>query len=190
MRAWINQIIFISWTAMFGLWFVTGVNVKQTAQSRSEGASRIALWIVWLGWWLVFSRGFGKEPLSWQVVPATSVAAYAGLLLTIPGLAFAVWARLCIGRNWSSLIHVKQDHELIHTGAYGVVRHPIYAGLLLSTLGTAIAYGQLSGFIGFVLVAAAWGYKARLEECAMLERFGVEYEQYRANVKGFVPFVW
>jgi len=69
-------------------------------------------------------------------------------------------------------------------------RHPIYAGSLLSTLGTAIAYGQLSGFIGFVLVAAAWGYKARLEECAMLERFADEYEQYRGNVKGFVPFVW
>lgn len=190
MRAWINQVIFISWMAMFGLRLVTGLNLKQTAQSRSEGASRIAVWIVWLGWWLLFSRGLGKEPLSWQVVPPTSVAAYTGLVLTIPGLAFAVWARWCIGRNWSPLIHVKQDHELMRNGAYGSVRHPIYAGLMLSTLGTAIAYGRLGGFIGFLLVVAAWGYKAGLEESAMLEQFGNQYEQYRGNVKGFIPFVW
>ena len=190
MRAWINQIIGISWMAMFGLWFVTGLNLKRTTQSRSEGASRMAIWIVWLGWWLLFSRGFGKEPLSWRVAPETPLAAYAGLILTIAGLAFAVWARLCIGRNWSALIHVKQDHELMRRGAYGIVRHPIYAGLMLSTLGTAIAHGELSGFIGFVLVVAAWGYKARLEERAMLEQFGDEYERYRENVKAFVPFVW
>ena len=189
-RDWINQIIWMSWMAMFGLWFVTGINLKQTAQSRSEGVSRMAVWIVWIGWWLLFSRGFGKEPLAWRVVPATSVAAYAGLMLTIVGLAFAVWAHLCIGRNWSPLIQVKRDHELMRTGAYRIVRHPIYAGLMIATLGTAIAYGHLSGFIGFLLVVAAWGYKAVLEESAMLEQFGAKYEEYCRNVRRLIPFVW
>jgi protein-S-isoprenylcysteine O-methyltransferase Ste14 len=61
---------------------------------------------------------------------------------------------------------------------------------MLATLGTAIAYGVLSGFIGFFLVAVAWGYKARLEESVMLEHFGHQYEQYRQNVKGLIPWVW
>jgi protein-S-isoprenylcysteine O-methyltransferase Ste14 len=106
------------------------------------------------------------------------------------GLSFAIWARLCIGTNWSPLIHVKHQHELMHSGPYGIVRHPIYAGLMLATLGTAIAYGQLSGFVGFFLVVVAWGYKAKLEESAMLEQFGNQYEQYRQNVKRLIPWVW
>ena len=175
---------------MFALWFVTGVSVKQTAQSRSEGASRISVWIVWIGWWLLFSRGFGREPLSWLLIPATSPAAYIGLILTITGLAFAVWARLSIGRNWSPLIQVKKDHELMRSGPYGIVRHPIYSGLMLATLGTAVVYGQLSGFIGSLLVVVSWGYKAKLEESAMLDQFGDEYRQYCQNVKGLIPFVW
>ena len=192
MREWIERTIFIPWAAMFGLWAITGSNLKQTAQSRSEGASRISVWVVWLGWWLLFAGGFifRGGPLSWQVIPATSVAACLGLVLTILGLSFAIWARLVIGKNWSPLIHVKHDHELMQTGPYRIVRHPIYAGLMLSTLGTAIAYGFFSGFIGFSLVAVAWGYKARLEESVMLEQFGHQYDQYRQNVKGLIPWVW
>ena len=123
---------------------------------------------MWAGWWLLFSRGFGREPLSWEFVPATLSTAYVGLALTVAGLAFAVWARFHIGTNWSPLIHLKEGHELIRTGPYAIVRHPIYSGLMLATLGTAIALGRLSGFIAFVLVVAAWGCKSRLEESVSL----------------------
>jgi protein-S-isoprenylcysteine O-methyltransferase Ste14 len=190
MQRGIESIIIAAWIAMFALWFVTSINLKETSVSRSEGVSRISVWIVWAGWWLLFTRGAGKEPLSWRLVPESRFSAYVGLALTIAGLAFAIWARLCIGRNWSRLIQVKRDHELIRRGPYSVVRHPIYSGLMLATLGTAIDYGQLSGFIGFVLILAAWGYKARLEESVMLEQFGDEYRQYRRNVKGLIPYVW
>jgi protein-S-isoprenylcysteine O-methyltransferase Ste14 len=190
MREWIERIIFIPWVAMFGLWAVTGRNLKQTAQSRAEGVSRLCVWVVWIGWWLLFARGFGIEPLSWQVIPATSVAAYLGFVFTMVGLSFAIWARLVIGKNWSRLIHVKHDHELMQSGPYRIVRHPIYAGLMLATLGTAIAYALLSGFVGFFLVVVAWGYKARLEESVMLEQFGHQYHEYRQQVKGLIPWVW
>jgi protein-S-isoprenylcysteine O-methyltransferase Ste14 len=106
------------------------------------------------------------------------------------------WTVLChLGasvyrKHWSPLIHVKHDHELMQTGPYRVVRHPIYAGLMLATLGTAIAYGLLSALIGFFLVVVAWGYKARLEESVMLEQFGRHYEQYRQNVKKLIPWIW
>ena len=164
MDALIYRIISISWLAMFGIWALTGVNLKDTARSRSEGSSRIAVYIVWAGWWLLFARGFRIDPLSRRVLERSTSTAYVGLAITEIGLAFAILARLYIGKNWSALIQVKEGHELIQSGPYAVVRHPIYSGLMLATLGTAIAYGELSGFLGFVMVVAAWGYKSRLEE--------------------------
>jgi protein-S-isoprenylcysteine O-methyltransferase Ste14 len=186
----INQIIRLSWLAMFAIWFVTGFSLKETSRSRSEAMSRVTIYIVWAGWWLLFTHGFGIETLARKLFPPSVATVYAGLAITIAGLAFAVLARLYIGRNWSALIQVKEGHELIQTGPYALVRHPIYSGLMLATLGTAIAYGELSGFIGFVMVVAAWGYKARLEESVMSEQFGAQYERYRARVKGLIPFVW
>jgi protein-S-isoprenylcysteine O-methyltransferase Ste14 len=190
MEVLIRQIIQVSWIAMFLVWAVTGLNLKETARSRSEGTSRVAVYIVWAGWWLLFAHGFGRGPLSMRVLEPSMATAYVGLGVTVAGLAFAVLARFYIGKNWSALIQVKEGHELIQTGPYGLVRHPIYSGLMLATLGTAIAYGELSGFIGFILVVAAWGYKSRLEEAAMAEQFGAQYEKYRSQVKGLIPFIW
>lgn len=175
---------------MFGVWFLTSLRLKQTAQSRAEGASRIAVYIVWAGWWLLFAHGFRFDPLSRRLFEPSIASSYAGLGITAAGLLFAVVARLYIGTNWSPLIQVKEGHELIQSGPYAVVRHPIYSGLMLATLGTAIEYGEVSGFAGFVMIVAAWSYKSRLEESAMAEQFGPKYETYRARVKGLVPFVW
>jgi protein-S-isoprenylcysteine O-methyltransferase Ste14 len=190
MEGSISQIIRMLWIAMFAVWFLTGLRLKQTTQSRSEGMSRIAVYIVWAGWWLLFGHGFGRGPLARRVLEPSITTAYVGLAITATGLAFAVLARLYIGKNWSALIQVKEGHELIQTGPYALVRHPIYSGLMLATFGTAIAYGELSGFLAFIMVVAAWSYKSRLEESAMVEQFGTQYETYRTHVKGLVPFVW
>jgi len=189
-RAQVNHVISLLWLAIFVLWAVTGITSKQTVQSRSEGPSRIAVWIVWLAWWLLLTHGFGMEILSVRFVPQTTIASYAGLAITVAGLALSVWARIQIGRNWSGLIQVKEGHQLMHTGSYAIVRHPIYSGFMLATLGTAIAFGEISGLLAFVMILAAWGYKSRLEETAMIEHFGAEYESYRRKVKRLIPFIW
>jgi len=189
-RAQLNHVISLLWVGIFVLWAITGLTSKQTVQARSEGPSRIAVWIVWLAWWLLLTHGFGIEMLSVRFAPKTTTAAYAGLAITIVGLALSVWARIQIGTNWSGLIHVKEGHQLMHTGSYAIVRHPIYSGFMLATLGTAIAFGEISGLIAFVMILGAWGYKSRLEETAMIEHFGEEYETYRRKVKGLIPFVW
>ena len=77
------------------------------------------------------------------------------------GLAFAVWARVYLGRNWSGTVTVKQDHELIRSGPYGFVRHPIYTGLLLAMLGTAIAIGEWRGLVAFALFTIGFLLKLR-----------------------------
>jgi len=113
-----------------------------------------------------------------------------GLAITVIGLGFAVWARLHIGRNWDALVALKENHQLVRTGPYAIVRHPIYSGFISATLGTAIAQGDVGGLISTALIAIAWGYKSRVEEAFMIEAFGAEYEQYRREVKALIPFVW
>jgi len=122
-------------------------------------------------------------------MPESVWAALAGLALTVIGVAVAIWARLILGTNWSAVVTIKQDHEIIRRGPYSIVRHPIYSGGLLALLGTAIAFGELRGLIGLALIFIAWWMKSRLEESFMEEQFGAAYARYRRDVKGLIPFV-
>jgi protein-S-isoprenylcysteine O-methyltransferase Ste14 len=185
-----DQFLLWLWIPIILFWVVSGGTTKRTAQSRSEGLSRIAVWIVWIAWWLLFTRGARIPFLSRTFAEASPTVSVVGFLLTVVGLGFALWARLYIGRNWSGLIELKEGHQLIRTGPYAIVRHPIYSGFMLATLGTAIAYRVVGGLISFVMIVLAWGYKARLEEVALREYFGPDYDLYAQSVKGLIPFVW
>jgi protein-S-isoprenylcysteine O-methyltransferase Ste14 len=100
---------------------------------------------------------------------------WLGLIMLAVGIAIAVWARNYLGRNWSGTVTVKQDHELIRTGPYRLVRHPIYSGLLLAILGTAVAFGEWRGLPAFGLLAGSLLLKLRMEERFMSESFPKEY---------------
>jgi protein-S-isoprenylcysteine O-methyltransferase len=115
------------------------------------------------------------------------VIAWTGLALTAAGCAFAIWARLLLGGNWSSSVTVKQDH--IRRGPYAIVRHPIYSGFLLGLLGTALALGELRGIAGLALASIGWHMKSRREEAFMTAEFGAEYTRYQCEVKALIPFV-
>jgi len=184
-----ERIIDWLWLGTFGLWFIGGIVTKRTVGSHSDWQSRLAVWVVVLGWFLLLDRNL-SGPLALQLMTPNDASAAAGLVLTGAGLGVAIWARLYLGRNWSGLIELKQDHQLIRSGPYGLVRHPIYSGFLLATLGTALVPGQMRGFVAFALILVAWGYKSRLEETFLIEQFGTEYERYRSQVKGLIPFVW
>jgi protein-S-isoprenylcysteine O-methyltransferase Ste14 len=87
-------------------------------------------------------------------------------------------------------VTVKAGHTLIRGGPYAVVRHPIYSGLSLAVLGTALAVGELRGLLAVGLVAFGFWHKSLLEERFMREEFGAEYERYCRDVKALIPFVW
>ncbi len=127
--------------------------------------------------WL--SARFVPDSFEWQSFGAT---------VTIAGVAIAIWARFYLGANWSASITVKQDHQLIRSGPYSVVRHPIYSGLLLAMFGTAIYMGEICGLLAVALATWAWKMKSRLEEAYMESEFGDQYVSYRKEVKALVPF--
>jgi protein-S-isoprenylcysteine O-methyltransferase Ste14 len=149
----------------------------------------LAVWIVAIAWWLLLIRP-SSGPLAMRFLSPAPAAQYTGFVLTVAGLGLALWARFDLGRNWSALVEMKEDHQLICGGPYAIVRHPIYSGFMMATLGTAIAAGEFHGLIAFVMILLAWGYKSRLEEKALIGQFGAKYVEYRRRVKGLIPFVW
>ena len=186
----VTEIIGFMWLAIFIIWAISGLIVKDTVGSKSDPRARLLLWGVLLGWFMLFSPRFRQGILGARFVPDGPAASYTGIALTAIGLGFALWARFTIGRNWGALITVQKGHKIVRSGPYAIVRHPIYSGFIVATLGTAIAHGDAAGLVATALVAACWAYKARLEESFLIEKFGADYEEYRRDVKGLIPGIW
>lgn len=127
--------------------------------------------------------------LGTRMYPGSDAVAVLGALFTMLGVGFACCARYVLGRNWSSVVQVKKDHELIQSGPYRWVRHPIYTGLLLAFFGTAMAIGEWRGAICVVIVAVSFWFKLKLEERWMRENFGAVYESYMQRTKALIPGV-
>jgi protein-S-isoprenylcysteine O-methyltransferase Ste14 len=111
-----------------------------------------------------------------------------GLALFVLGLALAVWARIYLGRNWGMPMSEKVDPELVTTGPYKFIRNPIYSGIILATVGTAIAV-SLYWLIAVVLLGAYFLYSAVMEGRYMAERFPDTYPRYKKSTKMLIPFI-
>jgi protein-S-isoprenylcysteine O-methyltransferase Ste14 len=177
------------WVIVGIVWAIGAVVTKRTKRTEATGLRVIHIALVAAAFFLLFSLRARLGPLAWRFVPESKSAAYAGLALTIAGAAFAIWARLFLGGNWSSSVTIKEDHKLVRTGPYALVRHPIYSGFLLAIAGTAIAVGEARGFLAIILAFLAWRLKSKVEEGFMIEEFGAEYEEYQRHVKALIPFV-
>ena len=177
------------WLAWFAYWMVAARDVKATRRRESAATFLLNRVFVIIGALLLF---FPNPPLHWlaqRFIPP-GIAAYGlGLIMVAIGLGFAVWARVYLGRNWSATVTVKQDHELIRSGPYALVRHPIYSGILFALVGTAVAIGEWRGLLAFAAIAVGFLFKIGAEERFMGETFGEQYARYRAEVPALIPFV-
>lgn len=127
--------------------------------------------------------------LARRFVPASAWSFVAGAILTMLGLLFSIWARRYLGTNWSATVTIKQRHELVTDGPYAHVRHPIYSGLLLAMLGSAIAVGEWRALFAVALALLALWRKLWVEERWMQQHFGDAYRAYRRNVPALIPFL-
>jgi len=109
--------------------------------------------------------------------------------IVLAGTGFSVWARVALGRNWSAEVTFKQGHELIESGPYALARHPIYTGLVVMALGSAINYGRAIGFVVLIALYGGLWWKARQEERVMNTHFPEAYAEYKTRVRAIIPFV-
>lgn len=177
-----------------------------------------ACWAVFIVVWAITSlqakasvrRGFNRSSVFWRlgvlavavilaegvrrgVIPRTTTFPYgfrlAGLLLTILGVGFAIWARFTLGRNWGMPMTLRENPELVTAGPYAVVRHPIYTGIICAMLGTALAVGTWWVFV-LIVASVYFDVSARREERDMQARFPDAYPAYKARTKRLIPFVY
>jgi protein-S-isoprenylcysteine O-methyltransferase Ste14 len=183
------RIIGALWIGWLIFWIAASLSVKQTQRRESRNSRLIhgvamLVGAVLLGVPNILGRAlelrFHHHSLAWFAL---------GTALVVAGLSFSVLARIWIGRNWSGTVTVKQDHELIRSGPYALVRHPIYTGMLTALIGTALIIGNGRAALGFAVLLGGLIYKIGVEERFMAERFGETYARYRREVPALVPFV-
>jgi protein-S-isoprenylcysteine O-methyltransferase Ste14 len=191
MPPFIRSVFALLWLIWAAYWWSKSRGVKETVRKESILSRLSYLILVALAFSLLWVPRVPLPFFEGRFLPLGGWPVWAGIgvALTFLGLAFSVWAREHLGRNWSAVVTVKRDHELITTGPYAWVRHPIYSGLVLAALGQAIARGQWIGLLGVAILLGAFWRKARVEERWIREQFGSAYENYSRQVRAIIPFV-
>lgn len=173
----------VVWGAFWIYWLVAAFSMKRGRLSWSREL-RIRAVIVVLAIILVRVGAFRGDGLSFAPWRAA-----LGLVLFAVGLGYAIWARVHIGRNWGTPMSRKDEPELVTSGPYRLVRHPIYSGILLAGVGTAVALSW-AWLIGVALAGVYFAYSATVEERNLTEQFPDAYLPYRRSTKMFVPFIF
>jgi protein-S-isoprenylcysteine O-methyltransferase Ste14 len=182
--------------AVLIVWGIFGVYwLMPTLRTRTQAAKRQASPIFRLLHVGLMTAGYVillSSPasfLSQRFLPDSIVLKVIGMVILLLGLSFTVWARVHLGQYWSESVQIKVDHELIRTGPYKVVRHPVYIGVLFGCLGTAIVMGEISAWLAIALILAAFLMKIWKEEKFLIDEFGQTYLQYKKEVKALIPFI-
>jgi protein-S-isoprenylcysteine O-methyltransferase Ste14 len=179
----------VMWLSWVAYWCVASRDVKSTVQ-RESLPSRLSHIVPLAIAVLLYSSQRVRMPLlAERFLPLTDWSYWIGAFLTAGGLLFTVWARLHLGRNWSGSVTIKKGHELVMSGPYALVRHPIYTGLLLALLGSTLALGDWRAVLAFALAAAALWRKLWIEERWMRQQFADAYQAYSQRVAALIPFV-
>lgn len=175
------------WEALGLYWLITGMGRKQAKKAEHPAifALRVALLVAIFEF--LFSRWGALGPLGARFVPRSAAVADLGLAIVLVGVGLAVWARHCLGGNWSSAVTLKEGHELITRGPYRWIRHPIYTGLAVGIAGTALVIGQARGLIALAAVLIGHVLKARKEEAWLRREFGEAFERHRERTGMFWP---
>ena len=178
--------------ALWLLWLVSWIiaafwsaPTRHRANSRMEIGHRV---ILILGIFLLFGLYSPRALALTQLWRLPASGRWALVAVIGLGFGFSWWARLHLGKLWSAGISSKENHAVVDSGPYGLVRHPIYSGVLLAAFATAAIWGNLAAMTGAVLMAAAWYWKAREEEKFLRQELGAgAYDDYAGRVAMLFP---
>jgi len=177
------------WIAYSVYWWAISKNVRESERQEPRSSRLVRLVLIVCAFALLWLPSVPLPALNQRFLPSGAWCFWLGAALTAGGLLFSVWARRHLGKNWSQAVTIKEGHELITSGPYALVRHPIYTGLLLGFLGCAVARGEWRGVLAVALVFVALWQKLKLEEKWMRAQFGESYEAYSRRVAALVPYI-
>lgn len=176
------------WSAWVVSWMIASVWRDRAVTRPALPREIVYRVIVAAGVLLLFGR-YTPSALGtprWRPTPAI---AWLWFAVAVAGLAFTWWARIVLGRLWSSSVTRKRDHHVVDSGPYALVRHPIYTGVILATIATAAVRGTAGGWLGMAIMTVGWYVKARLEETFLRQELGIDaYDAYVRRVPMLVPF--
>lgn len=177
------------WLAWLAVWLLWAFQSKPARQKES-GVSRLAYALpVWIAAYLLF---YARSLPGWwngEIIAYRPWFGWLAIAVTTLGFAFSIWARACLGSNWSGAVTVKVGHELIRTGPYRLVRHPIYTGILISMFGTALAYDRWRVLVALPVLWLAFTIKRLKEEQFMHQTFGAQYNDYARTTGALFPLL-
>ena len=178
---WISGLL---WIGFVVYWSAAARGAAPAASAESAASRQLHSLLLNAAIVLGFLR---FAPLDRRWLPERPWLAPAGLSLQLSGVALAVWARRHLGRNWSGAVQTKVDHQLVRSGPYRRVRHPIYTGMLAMIAGTALVSGEWHGLLAVALMAGAYARKIPMEEQRMRETFGAEWDAWRRHSWALIP---
>lgn len=188
MNGYPGMVIGVTWIVFLVFWVVSSFTAKKIVrrEGRAGIARRVLIGIV--AYFLFFRAadpGFGV--LSRRFLPDDLRIAWAGAVMTALGVLVAIWARIHIGKYWSATVALKSDHQLIRTGPYARIRHPIYTGILLALAGTAVAIGRYAALVGLAIYFVAFWFKARRKKPCSRENSARHSKNTAAAPASFFP---
>jgi protein-S-isoprenylcysteine O-methyltransferase Ste14 len=177
----VRTAVYAIWAVFWLYWLISAFSAKEGTGARRPRPAGLA--VVLLAF--VLLRVFNRDQ---QATPGPALKA-AGLILLLLGLGLAVWARVYLGRNWGMPMTERAEPELVTSGPYRYVRHPIYSGILLGTIGTALAL-NLFWLIVLAVLGVYFIYSAQVEERNLAKSFPDTYPAYRSHTRMLIPFVF
>lgn len=190
------QFIVACWIVFMLYWTISARSVKPIEKTGGwlRGNWYTILFLLGFAFLIDFRPlarfGVPVGSLGFPLVPHSLLVNAFTVVVVVTGLVIAVAARRTLAGNWSSEVAIKEGHELITTGLYSHVRNPIYTGILLMALGTALSFGTLSAGIGFLIVTLAVYLKLSDEEWILARHFGDAYLSYKQHARALIPFLW
>lgn len=178
------------WIVFIAYWAVGALKTRRTVRQESFVSRYGVLLLEILGFVLLFSDVGEIGVLGRRIVERTDALTVSGIALTWIGIGTALWARYHLGQYWSARITLKEDHRLIRTGPYAYLRHPIYSGLDLAAIGSALAIDRWRCVVGVVLIILGYAIKAKREESMLAAQFGDDFEEHCEHAGFLIPRLW
>ena len=180
-------LVVVPWIVFLIYWIVSAIRTRVTVQTESFASRYAILLIEVVGFVLLFRHSAGIGFLGTRFMHRTLASAIAGLILIWMGIGLAIWARDHLAEYWSARITIKEDHELIRTGPYARLRHPIYSGIILAAIGSAVVIDQWRCVLGVCLILTGYCIKARKEETMLTQQFGEAFREHQKHAGFLIP---